>query len=94
MVNCSSDLKKIANSWPSALSFKSFFLTKSHNFRNKIPVVKILFKCNHIKVWATMCYLKVEEASKMATLMTKEMLDRRWNFNNQANPAMLDCHLI
>ena len=41
-----------------------------------------------------MYYLKVEEASKMATLMTKEMLDRRWNFNNQANPAMLDCHLI
>ena len=40
-------------------------------------------------------YLKVvEEASKMATLMIREMLDRRWNFNNQANPAMLDCHVI
>ena len=44
-INCSSDLKKISSSWPSALNFKSFsqsledfFLTVGqNNFGNKTP---------------------------------------------------------
>ena len=44
-INCSSDLKIFANSRPSALNFKSFFLSLEHffltvgqnNFGNKIP---------------------------------------------------------
>ena len=46
-INCSSDLKKFANSWPSASNFKSFswsvkqfFLTVGqNNFNNKIPFI-------------------------------------------------------
>ena len=56
-INWSSDFKKFANSQPSDMSLKSlsrslkqFSLTVGlNNFRNKIPVVKILFKCNLIK---------------------------------------------
>ena len=82
-------LRSKKNSLRRRLSITSWWAIK------QILVVKILFKCNLIKFLATICYLKVvEEASKMATLMTKEMLDRRWNFNNQVNPAMLDCHVI
>ena len=48
-----SDLKKIANSWPSALIFKSFsrsleqFFLKigQNNFRNKIPFSKVQMIC-------------------------------------------------
>ena len=47
-INCSSDLKKFANSWPSASNFKSFsrsleqfFLTVGqNNFGNKIPLLE------------------------------------------------------
>ena len=54
-INCSNDLKKLANSWPSALTFKSFslsieqfFLTLSpNNFGNKIPFLS--FSADQLK---------------------------------------------
>ena len=50
-IDCSSDLKKFANSWPSASNFKSFsrsleqfFLTVGqNNFGNKIPIFQPFF---------------------------------------------------
>ena len=50
-MNCSSDLKNFANSWPSALNFKSFsrslqqlFLTVGqNNFGNKMPFLNNSF---------------------------------------------------
>jgi hypothetical protein len=56
-INCSSDLKKFANSWPSVSNFKSFsrlleqfFLTVGqNNFGNKIPL-------NTYLQWHLDCY--------------------------------------
>ena len=59
-INCSSDLKKFANSWPSASNFKSFsrsleqffHTVGQNNFGNKIPFIFInffsLFRCNRL----------------------------------------------
>ena len=47
LINCSCDLKNLANSWPSASNFKSFSQSQEHffltlgqnNFGNKIPLL-------------------------------------------------------
>ena len=61
-MNCSSNLKNFANSWPSALNFKSFslsleqfFLTVcQNNFGNKIPVL-FFFRWTRICFWLWLC---------------------------------------
>ena len=65
-INCSSDLKNYANSWPSASNFKSFsrsleqfFLTVGqNNFGNKIPNLFIILIESFYSVWILLCCRK------------------------------------
>ena len=80
-INCSSDLKTFANSWPSALNFKrfsqsleQFFLTVGqNNFGNKLPF--FLYSSIHFFVQSLSALLP-----KIYSLFFKETVYQDWDF--------------
>ena len=87
-INCSSDLKHFANSWPSASNFKSlsrsveqFFLTiGQNNFRNKIPLwwFKLRVESGWIlkNIWTEIYLLSFRATGSFTSLSSSNLVDK------------------
>ena len=87
-INCSSDLKHLANSWPSALNFKSFsrslqqfFLTVGqNNFSNKIPDLFLLLIHNNYQSYGFLWIAKTCYCNKLEIVLYKWLIFTIWGF--------------